>query len=188
MKATERAATLVTLRKAIERWHGEEDTEENVYDWYRRDALRFGSVSIGDEDLSTFKMGGTWVVREADLDHAIEAHRASRADVKRITADYAAGILHGHDDETVEMVGGGYLRQDPFHFLWSDYDRGRNRSYGTWYCNRCMEPASTEHNNEECHRCSDWGSCGRDCTLSRVFCAKCDTGFDLEPYGVIQDV
>lgn len=42
-------------------------------------------------------------------------------------------------------------------------------------CKKCKRPASTEHNNPECHTCEDWNGCGRDCTLSRVFCKKCGT-------------
>ena len=187
MKATARTPDLVALRDAIGRWQREEATEKNAYDWYRRDAQRLGSVPIGDEDARAFKVGGAWFVSEADLDHAIEAHRTRREDVKRTTADYDAGILHGHDGDEVDMVGGGYLRRDPFHFVWSDYERGLGRSDGTWYCSRCMEPAGTEHNNVECHRCSDWGSCGRDCTLSRVFCIKCDIGFGLSQLGEIEE-
>jgi|GEM_PF-4425859 hypothetical protein len=57
----------------------------------------------------------------------------------------------------------------------SAYERAKKSSDGEWYCTKCNIPASTEHNNKECHRCSDWGSCERDCTLSKVYCEKCKT-------------
>ena len=157
----------------------------NAYEWYRRDAHRSGTVFIGKTSIAVSKSGGTWCVEEAELDRAVAADRRRRVDVRRITTDYKSGILHGHDGDTFETEGGGYRRRDPFHFAWSDYEAGRKRSDGTWYCNRCMRPASTEHDNPECHRCSDWGSCGTDCTLSRVLCPTCGTGFSVAPLGAV---
>ena len=177
---------LISLRDAIARWQREERAPANAYEWYRRDAHRSGMVSIGETSIRATKAGGSWLVDEADLDRALVAHRERRAEVRRVTADYKAGVLHGHDGEMLETEWGGYRRRDPFHFAWSDYEVGRRRSDGTWYCSRCMRPASTEHNNPECHTCSDWGSCRNDCTLSRVSCPTCGTELALPPMGMVQ--
>jgi hypothetical protein len=55
----------------------------------------------------------------------------------------------------------------------SEYEIFRKKGYGTWYCKNCDIPGETEHNKEECHLCSDWNGCGKDCTLSKVYCKKC---------------
>ncbi len=175
----------ISLREAIARWQSEERAPANAYEWYRRDAHRSGTVFIGETSILATKAGGTWMVDEADLNRALAAHRERRAEVRRITADYEAGILHGQDGDTLETEWGGYRRRDPFYFAWSDYEVGRRRSDGTWYCSRCMRPASTEHDNPECHTCSDWGSCRNDCTLSVVFCRSCGTGFSVPPPGTV---
>lgn len=166
---------LISLRDAIDRWQGEERATANAYEWYRRDAHRNGTVWIGESVIPASKAGGTWFVDETDLDRALVAHRQHRADVGQITAAFASGVLRGQDGDTLETEWGGYRRRDPFHFAWSDAEVARRRSTGTWYCSRCMRAASTAHDNPECHRCSDWSPCGRDCTLSRVFCPACRT-------------
>ena len=49
--------------------------------------------------------------------------------------------------------------------------RGDSGSY--YECKTCGRAAREEHNNPECHLCEDWNGCGRDCTLSRVYCPEC---------------
>jgi len=68
---------------------------------------------------------------------------------------------------------------EKFRFESSSYEINRRKSYGTWYCSTCNIPAETEHKKEECHLCSDWNGCGRDCTLSRVYCNKCGESQDM---------
>ena len=65
----------------------------------------------------------------------------------------------------------------PGEFIFQEDAIGRLKkdSDGTWICKACGKPAKTEHNNPECHRCSDWYGCNRDCTLSRVYCTTCAT-------------
>jgi transposase-like protein len=53
------------------------------------------------------------------------------------------------------------------------YSLARRDSDGTWYCNTCNKVAETEHKNPLCHVCSDWNGCGKDCTLSKVYCSQC---------------
>lgn len=165
----------MTLHEAIERWKSEPHAVANGYEWYRRDAHRSGHVYLGPLTIPASKAGGIWYVDDADLTRAIEARRQERAAVKRATEDLRAGVLHGADGDQIETEWGHYTRRDPFHFRYDDFEAGRRRSYGSWYCNKCMRPADTEHGNPECHRCSDWGSCGTDCTLSRASCLTCGT-------------
>lgn len=33
--------------------------------------------------------------------------------------------------------------------------------------------AKIQRDNEECHLCNDWGGCGGDCQVSRIFCPHC---------------
>jgi hypothetical protein len=54
------------------------------------------------------------------------------------------------------------------------YVRWKDRS-GSYKCISCGGVAQEVHGNDECHRCEDWGGCGRDCTLSAVACKTCGT-------------
>jgi len=163
----------MTLRDAVERYAAEKRAPANTYAWYRNLAHRTGYAPFGKTDVPARKVSGSWLVRSEDLAGALEAHREYVVSVRRATEDLRRGILHGRDGDSVETEDGGYLRRGAFHFVWSDYEIGRRRSDGTWLCSTCQAPAETEHDRPECHRCSDWGSCGRDCTLSRVYCSNC---------------
>lgn len=125
---------------------------------------------MGGQTIPVAKVGRHWLVEEGDVDSAVEAHHQRVAEERAATVDLDAGTQRGSDGEQVETDWGHYTRRDPFHFGWSAYEAGRRRSGGAWYCNMCMTPAATEHNNPEWYRCSDWGDCRTDCTLSRVFC------------------
>jgi hypothetical protein len=37
-------------------------------------------------------------------------------------------------------------------------------------CNICYTDLIMEYNREECHMCSNWNSCGRDCRMSAIIC------------------
>lgn len=163
----------MTLREAVERYAAEKRAPANAYQWYRKLAHRTGYAPFGETDVAARKMKGSWFVRSEDLAHALDAHRGYVAGVRQASQDYKRGILHGGDGDSVESEDGGYLRRGSFHFVWSNYEIGRRRSDGTWKCSTCMTPAEADHDRPECHRCSDWGSCGRDCTLSRVYCSNC---------------
>jgi hypothetical protein len=165
----------LTLAAALERFKAEAGGHLNSYEWYRQGAQRGERIWLGGTEIPAAKVGGQWTVQAADLERAVEAAHEARRTLERITADYDRHVLHGDDGATVHIAGGGYQRRGPFHFGWSDYLRGRMKSDGTWMCSTCWEPASLEHNKNECHTCSDWGSCRSDCTLSRVFCETCGT-------------
>ncbi len=158
------------LSDAVDRFKREPGAPSNAYDWYRKCATRDGTFWLGYHRIAAVKQGRRWMVDEADLEDALIKHREQRAHVDRMTADYESRILH---PDTVLTIGGGYWVKGGFHFLWNDMDRARLRSNGFWRCNTCWDPAATERNREECHRCRDWSSCGNDCTLSRIYCSTC---------------
>lgn len=167
------------LKEAVERYKQEERAPSNSYEWYRKSAQQSGSVWIGDTDVPAYKQDGVWYVDGEKFAEAIKQHRGAIERLKQVTADYTKGIIHGKDGGVVHTELGGYKIRGGFRFVWSDYERVRMRSYGTWYCNKCNIPAETEHNKEECHLCSDWNGCGTDCTLSRVYCPKCGESLDV---------
>jgi len=165
----------IPLRDAIARYAAEEGAAVNSYEWYRDSAKRSGTVWIGALRVPAHKVGGAWHVRRKDLERGLASHRAERDELHRATEDYRRGVLHAKNGDTISTEWGAYRRKDPFHFAWSDYEVMRRRSDGSWYCNSCMKATKTEHDNPECHQCSDWSPCGRDCTLSRIFCEDCGT-------------
>ena len=170
---------LLTLKEAVEQYKQEERAVSNSYDWYRKQAQGSGKVWIGGIYISAVKQNGIWSISKEDLSKAINNHRESVKHLKKVTNYYEKGIIHGKDGDTISTEFGGYEIHGDFRFVWDDVQRFRKKSYGTWYCNRCQAPAQTEHNKKECHLCSDWNGCGEDCTLSRVYCQKCETGFEV---------
>ena len=174
-----RSSTELTLREAVELYRKEERAPANAYDWYRKAAQQSGKVYIGKTYISAYKRSGVWYVGGKEFAEAIKRHRESIRHLKQVTVEYSKGIIHGKDGDTIYTEWGGYEIHQNFRFVWSDVQRYRRKSYGTWYCNRCQTPAMTEHNKEECHLCSDWGGCGTDCTLSRVYCPNCGASLDV---------
>ncbi len=59
-----------------------------------------------------------------------------------------------------------------FRLMESDGDRLRRTGRGTWF-DRCGEQAIAEHTNPKCDICARGGSCGLDCTLSKLSCPRC---------------
>jgi hypothetical protein len=170
---------MITLSQAIERYRQEPGSGSNAYDWYRKQAHGSGQVWLGGDHVTAVKVGRQWMVREAEVDSAITAHRDRMAQRHQATTDYEAHTLHGGDGASVSTDWGGYRISGAFHFAWSDYAIVTRRSDGSWFCNICFKPVQSEHGREECHTCSDWGGCGRDCTLSRIFCSDCGTSKDM---------
>ncbi len=171
----------ISLREAVSIYQAECGAPENAYDWYRKTAQRHGCVSIGPGELAAEKHENTWFVSRTDLMAAIAAHREDQALLEQRTRDFEANLLHCIDGDTIYTEFGGYRRHGQFHFVWSTHDIGTKRSNGSWYCSVCFRRANLAHEKEECHRCRDWGSCGRDCTLSGVACVYCETMMTLSP-------
>jgi hypothetical protein len=165
--------SLITLKDAVHLYSQEKRALSNSYGWYRKSAQHYGTVHIGGIELSAHKERGTWYVDETDLAEAIRLHREKIQHIEQNTDDYQKGIIHGNDGEILKTTYGGYQIRGRFRFVWSDVERYRKRSYGTWYCNSCNTVASSKHDRPECHLCSDWNGCGEDCTLSGVYCEKC---------------
>lgn len=61
-----------------------------------------------------------------------------------------------------------------FELKFEEYEKMRKKGYGIWYCKTCDISAEEEHNKPECHLCTDWSGCNSDCTLSRIYCTKCN--------------
>lgn len=173
------ANDLLTLQQAVDQYKQEERAVSNSYEWYRRQAQKSGEVGIAGIHVPAVKLNGVWCVHRAHLSEAIDSHRESVRQRKQMTEDYRKGIIHGKDGDAIRTDFGGYEIHGDFRFVWDDVQRYRKKSYGIWYCGKCQAPAETEHNNPECHRCSDWRGCGTDCTLSKVYCRKCSSGLDI---------
>jgi hypothetical protein len=141
-----------------------------------KQAARDGEIHIGDQRVRAVKRGRQWVVNEHELAesivYAVAAETAKQEAKRQADEDYKA---HKLNPEGARTSWGGYSVRGEFHFVWSDCAVWRQKSNGQWICNRCWKPASTENNKTECHRCSDWGGCGSDCTLSRLYCEGCGT-------------
>lgn len=168
----------IRLADALDRYRREEDAYTNSYDWYRRDAQRSGSVTVGRVRIPAQKVSGAWCVDEKDVARALVAHRQRIAERKAVTADYERHVLRADSGDWIDTDWGRYQIRGAFHLvLYSHVPpwKGNER----WICNSCWRPAGTEHDREECHRCSDWSPCGRDCTLSRVFCDDCHAALEV---------
>ena len=169
----------MTLRDAVEYYRKQERAFSNSYEWYRKSAKSFGEIIIGRQSVPVYWLKGRWHVNEKIFHKAIQEHRKQILHLKKVTEDYSKGIIYGRDGDTINTEWGGYRIYETFRFVWSDFERGRMKSYGSWYCNECNSIAETEHDKEECHLCRDWNGCGRDCTLSRVRCSKCGKSISL---------
>ena len=164
---------LISLRKAVDLYKKEPNTPINSYQWYRQDAKRCGNIHFGDMKIIVTKLNGKWFVDSADVKKAIGAHRNRNKKISETTKDLYKGIIRGKDGDSVLIEGGHYDIHGSFRLVVSDIERARHKSDGSWYCNKCNRPAITKHEKEECHLCSDWNGCGRDCTLSEIICENC---------------
>lgn len=170
---------LIRLSDAVDRYQREEDAPANRYDWYRRAAQRSGSVSIDMVHIPASKISGAWFVDENNFEHAIRAHRDRVAERKAATIDYNNHVMRGNLGDWIDTDWGRYQVRDQFHLAWNRNALPWKSTGESWRCSSCWQPAETENNRPECHRCSDWSGCGRDCTLSRVFCRTCGTTLDV---------
>ena len=153
---------MIKLKDAVGNYNPESGISHD-YEWYRWHAHSFGKIRIGQIEVPTHKENRSWVVDSSELCKAIDMFKETNA----------------ADKKPSELKGSEYHENAPkpevrnFRLVSNVVDIARKCSNGTWYCNTCNLPAETEHNNPECHTCSDWHGCGQDCTLSRVFCTKC---------------
>lgn len=167
----------IPLTQAVKRLNAEPGGFKSSYETYRSWAARQGKVSMGGHLTPIFKQGRRWMVEESDLELAVAKHRETYGKQAEMAEDYKARILH---QGSVVMDGGGYRVSGLFHLVWSDIAIARMKSNGSWRCNSCWGPATTEHKGEECHKCRDWGSCGGQCTLNALTCRTCSQPTDAE--------
>lgn len=168
-------ASLISLSQAVALYRLEPGAHANAYEWFRQHAHRDGCVSIGGYDVPVAKVDGRWQVQTADLERGLVVHRERQAHFAKVTADYHAHVLHGEDDDNQYIEGGGYRLAGVFHFRWSNYEIGRRKSDGSWYCNTCFALAREEHGREECVRCANGYYCSDQCTLTELSCPTCGT-------------
>jgi hypothetical protein len=166
---------MLSLREAVRQFTAIPGVTVNAFDWYRRAAKARGEVAFAKTTVPVHKHGRVWVVSEKDFLSALKAHDAARRRVAKATAACETGVLIGKDGETIHTTGGGYHHKGRFHLVWSDSERYKRRSDGSWICSGCCRAATTHHDRSPCHRCEDWGGCGKDCTLTAVSCKRCGT-------------
>jgi hypothetical protein len=170
----------IALAEALERYLLPDGTAAARYESLRKDAARGGNLYLGHKRIEAVKQSGRWMVDAGEFASAVSAvakeQEAERRAIVQADADYDA---HKLNPKGARLSWGSYYVSGPFHFVSSDYQRIRKRSDGGWICSGCWKQASLEHDNPECHTCSDWNGCGTDCTLSRVFCAPCGTSLSV---------
>ena len=162
------------LKDAVGLYKKELGAPSNSYDWYRRSARRFKHISIGGHEVKAFKEGAEWHVDDVDFKLGIKSRKERLKQIEKNAENLEKGIITAKDGETVDVGWGTYTVHKGFRNVLSFYSAAKDKDLtGTWYCNTCNKQAETEHNGQECHLCSDWGGCGRDCTLSAVICKTC---------------
>jgi hypothetical protein len=151
----------------------------NAYGWYRTQATA-GSIEFSGHRVVTMKLGNRWVVDGDEMRDALQSIARDleerRARPELATQAYEAGHLGSQG--TIETTWGSYRVRGDFHAVSVEPNRPY-RGGAIWYCNSCMRPAQVEHGKPECHTCSDWGSCGRDCTASAVRCDACSRRMEI---------
>jgi hypothetical protein len=170
----------IALTEALERHRLPDGATVARYESLRKQAGHGGVVYIGSKRVAVVKERGRWLVNAGAFADGVASvakeQDAERRAIKQADVDYDSRNLN---PKGARLSWGSYYVSGAFHFVSSDYQRVRKRSDGGWICNGCWEPASLEHNNPECHRCSDWSPCGTDCTLSHVSCKDCGTSLSV---------
>jgi hypothetical protein len=171
-----RLKTAVEEQIRVDRYFGS-------YETYRKWANKCGYILIANVQVPTVKERGTWYVDQEDFERALTIYRNKESEqqkkIQLMMEDHKNGVFHLgkiwiSDSKYYDNKGDFRLEVDA-------YLRARKESDGIWFCNTCNIPAKTEHNNPECHICSDWNGCGTDCTLSKIYCAKCKKELIIPP-------
>lgn len=146
------------------------------YSTYRKWANEEGYISIETVKVPTIKEKGTWYVNRVDFERALTLYKNKHSSefqkkAQLMMEDHQKGIFHPGKIWITDTKY--YVNKGDFRLDIDAYAQARKESHETWFCNTCNKPAKTEHNNPKCQWCSDWDGCGTDCTLSKVYCAKC---------------
>ncbi len=178
----------VTFREALDRYQQLPGSPQNSYAWWCKSAQRRGEVEFGasrqfveggSTTVRVFKRSNRWYVDPASFEAAMAECLAVQEELHRSSVAYDKHELLGRPGETVRTTWGNYHTRGPFHRRHNSRTPPWKGSGDTWVCSTCWAPAALEHEREECHTCSDWGSCGRDCTLSAAVCKDCGTRLSL---------
>ena len=176
------------LAQAVDRFKREPGSTSNSYDWYRRGAQQSGAVNFGrprelvqgaTTRVPVQKVGMQWMASRSAFASAIVEHRAGLAEVDETTRAYDDHRLVVGPGGTARTTWGSYRVAADFHSTWSIRAAIQGPTSPAWVCSRCWQSAALEHNRPECHTCSDWNGCGRDCTLSAVLCPGCGTSMAI---------
>lgn len=178
----------ITLREALDQYQQHPGSPQNSYAWWCKSAQRRGEIGFGASRqfvdggstmVPVFKRSNRWFVDPVRFKAAMAECVAVGEEQRAITAAYDRHELLGAPGETVTTTWGHYYAKGPFHLRHSSRTPSWKGSGNTWVCSTCWSPAPLEHERDECHKCSDWGSCGRDCTLSAAVCSKCGSRIGL---------
>lgn len=145
------------------------------YATYSSHAARCGSVTLGRSIETKKDSRGRWVVRESEVEAGIAAEIIRTRQIREATEKYEEHTLIGSPGQRVHTEWGHYVVAKDFHFHYSFVDAYRRRNDGFWICSQCWTRATEKHEKAECHTCSDWGDCRRNCTLSSIGCDECGT-------------
>lgn len=177
---------VMPLRDAVERYRALPGAWANTYEWWRESAKERGRVSFGVErqfgerdasgtSVEVFRVGRRWFVHVKDVERALREHQAAQDELRAVTDAYSRRELLGASGQPVKTTWGHYTRRGAFHERAASRAGTGEGASGYWVCNECWQAAEEEHGWPECHLCRDWGSCGRNCTLSAVGCRACGT-------------
>lgn len=136
----------------------------------------------GSTKVAAQKIGGRWFFDEKEFTTAHNEVVLARQEIREISCQYSdERRLVGESGQTIRTTWGHYIAGASFH-EWVDYRAASHGRGGSLHrCNTCWAFVTYEHNRPECHRCRDWGGCGRDCTRSAMECENCGTRVELAP-------
>ena len=129
----------------------------NSFRWflkYRKEK----TITIQDVTLEWKTIGRKICVEENELQQKIDKTIKKLQKAKLLKEN---GTLEQRADKICGQFVAFYQIEHPGD-EWTDY-----------ICRKCEKQAKTKNEKEECYRCSDWNSCGKDCTLSHLICESC---------------
>ena len=156
---------LLPLRDAVERFRAEPGAHSNAYGWWRKYAQLDGRTTFGrsrqlvrgaTNSVPVRKLGNRWMVEAAAFNAALAEHRAAMAELRYITDEYDQRHLLVGVGGGLQTSWGSYWVSKDFHLHRNRYVQPWRGNGEWWICNSCWEAASLEHDNPECHSCSDW--------------------------------
>ncbi len=137
-------------------------------------------VPSASTTVSAHKISSRWFVDEGDFAAAHNESLLARQEIREISRQYnEEHRLVGELGHAIRTTWGYYIADARFHERVDFHAAYHGRGGSLHRCNACWAIVTYEHNRPECHRCRDWGSCGRDCTRSAMLCEQCGTRAEL---------